>query len=574
MSDTAAISSTARASTAWIPAFAQASASQGEARAGAGTATHASTAASAFASIPATPEVLLDAMQQGAQRLAAQWSAAEGVAPATAFPADPAGSTRPVLAEPPGYRDRVSAREAGDPGARLLQAMLELKALVNESSLDTIRSRLAALTARHQALRAQSDLAGEAFNTALTAAEEASRQALQAHAQMQAQAQAGGLAGAGRPELAAFEAAVDRALAAERALQAAEQAMKETVAFRLPTLEVSRLQTNASRLTEIMLTLQDLLSKANTEGFRARSEFLGEMARVRREAAMKEAVEVERQLRKQEQLSRVFGWLGRAFGWLLTALSFAAALFTGGASLIVAGVMLGLMVTDQIVSATTGVSPVGEAFQSVLSPIVEKLAEALESMMIGLGVDKETAKMIGMVLAAIVAIVVVIAVTVVGVKVAGRLLGPLLSKLAGGFASAAGRAVPSAVVRAAQQGGAALGKIGAQIRTRVAGDPVNAQMQGARLAQLANAGQFGVGAMTAGGQVAVAQLQLKASKAAAEFVILDHSLQVIQEMIDELLVTYAEGLRTLRGLMSMSASTFEEEAQVGRFILSGIHRPM
>jgi invasin B len=560
VNDTVGVGAAAHASSVWTPAFAR----QGSAP---GIEQQAET-------VTRMPTTLLGAMQQGAERVAIEWEAtlarlAQGTDPLQ-DPARLSSSTSPTLAEPPGYRESASAREAGNPGARLLQSMLELEALVNASSLDTIRSRLAALTARHEALKAQCELAGKEFSAALTTAEEASRQALQA--------QAAAIASGGKPDVAAFDAAVDRALETERALQSALDEMNEAVAFQVPELDVSKLQTNASRLTELLASLQELLSKSNTDAFRARSEFLSEMAQVRREAALREAVEVERQLRKQERLNRLFGWLGRAFGWVLTALSFAAALFTGGASLVVAGVMLGLMVTDQIVSATTGVSPMAEAFQAVLSPLVQALAEVFEKMMLGLGVDAATAKLVATVLASIAAIVVVIAVTVVGVKIAGRLIGPLVSKLASGLtsglASGTARIVPTAITRAAQQGSAALGKLGTQIRARVPGGSAHAHVHGVRIVQAANAGQFGVAAMTAGGQIAVASLQLKASKAAANFVVLDHSARVLQQMIDELLGTYAEGLQTLRAMMTMSAEALENEAQTGRFIMRGMHRAM
>jgi invasin B len=452
----------------------------------------------------------------------------------------------------------------GDPGARLLQSMLELDALVNASTLDTIRSRLAALTARHAVLRTQCEQAGETFGGALAAAEEAGRQALQA--------QTAALASQGEPELAAFDAAVGRALAAERTLLAAQDGMRQVAAFQMPALDVSKLQTNASRLTGIIVVLQELLSQANTDAFRARSEFLSEMAQVRREAALKEAVEVERQLRQQEKLNHLFGWLGRAFGWVLAALSLAAAIFTGGASLIVAGVMLGLLVTDQIVSATTGVSPVGETFKAVLSPLIEALASAFEEMMLSLGVDAQTAKLIGQVLASIVAVVVIIVATAVGVGVAARLVGPLVSKLAGGFIAGTTRLLPAAFVRAAQQGGAAFGRLGTALRVRMPGDAANAHVQGVRIAQAANAGYLGVAAMTAGGQIAVAALQMKTSESAANFVQLDHSARVLQQMIDELLGVYSEGLQTLRAMMAMAAEALEDEVHTGRFIMQSIHR--
>jgi hypothetical protein len=515
----------------------------------------------------AAPAALLDAMQQRAQRVASEWSAASArTADTTARPEGSASALGPALAEPPGYREQVALREAGDPGARLLQSMLELDALVNASTLDTIRSRLTALTGRHEVLRAQCEQAGETFRGALAAAEEAGRQALQA--------QAAAVERQGEPELAAFDAAVARALETERALLAAQESMRQVTAFQLPALDVSKLQTNASRLTEILVVLQELLSQANTDAFRARSEFLGEMARVRREAALKEAVEVEQQLRKQEKLNHLFGWLGRAFGWVLAALSLAAAIFTGGTSLIIAGAMLGLMVTDQIVSATTGVSPVGEAFQAVLSPLVEALAGVFEDLMLSLGVDEQTAKLIGQVLAAIVAVVLVIAATVVGVRVAARLLGPLVSKLAGALMAGTTRLLPAPFVQAVQQSGAAFGRWGTALRARMPGDVANAHVQGARIAQAANAGYLGVGAMTAGGQIAVAALQMRTSESAANFVQLEHSTQVLQEMIDDLLSVYSEGLQTLRSMMATSVAALEDEVQTGRFIMQKIHRPV
>jgi invasin B len=514
--------------------------------------------------VPAAPAVaqtsasLLVAMQQSAERLALERDAA-----AHRTTRDTAVSQKPELGEPPAYHASTSVRGQANPGARLLQSMLELQALVNSSSIETIRSRLSALTARHEALKAQCERAGEQFGAALSTAEETARLA--------AQAQAVALASGNGPDLVAFDAAVARALEAERALLGAQASMSEVSVFQVPVLDVSKLQTNASRLTELMVVLQELLSKANTEAFRAQSEFLRETANARREAALREAVEVERQLRKQERLNRIFGWLGRVFGWVLAAISVVAAVFTGGASLIVAGVMLGLMATDQVVSATTGVSPLGEAVQAVISPLVEALAGAFEQMLLAFGVDTSTAKMIAQILASIVAVVTVIAATVVGVKVAGRLLGPLVSKLAGGFASGAPRAMPAALTRAAQQSSAALGRLGTHIRTRAFGDPANASVQGMRIAQAANIGYFGVGALTAGGQAAVGALQMKSSEASADFVLLDHSARVLQQMLDELLAVYAEGLRTLRGMMILSAEAFENEAETGRFIMRGIH---
>src|ERR1700761_7963330 len=79
----------------------------------------------------AAPAALLDAMQQRAQRVASEWRVASArMADTTARPEGPASALGPALAEPPGYREQFALREGGDPGARLLQSMLEADALV------------------------------------------------------------------------------------------------------------------------------------------------------------------------------------------------------------------------------------------------------------------------------------------------------------------------------------------------------------------------------------------------------------------------------------------------------------
>ena len=65
---------------------------------------------------------------------------------------------------------------------------------------------------------------------------------------------------------------------------------------------------------------------------------------------------------------------------------------------------------------------------------------------------------------------------------------------------------------------------------------------------------------------------MRASESAANFVRLEHSTQVLQEMIDELLSVYSEGLQTLRSMMATSAAALEDEVQTGRFIMQKVHR--
>ncbi|MEJ0004489.1 MAG: type III secretion system translocon subunit SctE [Pararobbsia sp.] len=494
-----------------------------------------------------------------------------------------------MLREPPGYAARDERVEAGaeqagatktanghEPAnARVLRSLLQLQALIGETSIEDIERRLEAYRAQQQALRTQSLAASENFRAAALEAEQATVHAAETQAAVAALEP--GVTQAGeQATLEQAAIAVAAAAAAERALNEAESAMTAVYAFSTPEVDftASNRQTNASRLTEITAQLQALIGKSSTDALQAQSEFLAEMARVRREAALREAAEVERQLQKQARLNKIFGWLGRALGWLLTAVSFAAAIFTGGASLAIAGVMLGLAVTDQVVQATTGVSPLGETFKAVLKPIVEGIASVLAQALEAFGVDAETAKIVARILATILAVVVVIAATVLGAKVASRLLGPLISKLAERIGASLARSMPEALRHAARQASATLGSLGQRIGTRVFGDTANVQAKGVRLAQAANVAHVGVGAMSAGGQAAVGASQLSASDSAADFVRLDHSARVLRQMLDHLLEVYTENLEALRTLITTATETMSGEVETGRFIMQGMHRAL
>lgn len=94
-------------------------------------------------------------------------------------------------------------------------------------------------------------------------------------------------------------------------------------------------------------------------------------------------------MRKAEELNRTMGCIGKILGAVLTVISVVAAAFTGGASLALAAIGVALMVADEVVKATTGVSFMEEALKplmdKVLKPLMDLLGKAITKALESMG---------------------------------------------------------------------------------------------------------------------------------------------------------------------------------------------
>lgn len=228
----------------------------------------------------------------------------------------------------------------------------------------------------------------------------------------------------------------------------------------------------AAQVSELMNRFQALLEELNQVQFSQNSALLTQLSAARRDESMRQADELSARLERAQTASTVFGWLGRLVAWVLTALTVISAIFTGGASLVVAGVIAGVTIADQIVQATTGQSPIASALDAVLRPIGEAIASAIADGLKSMGVAPDTARMVGDVLGMIIAVAVVLVATVVGVRAASKCLGPVLSKVMEKLASSAAQVMPKAVSSVGTAMAGRAGAIGDVVRSslsRIAG---------------------------------------------------------------------------------------------------------
>ncbi len=168
-----------------------------------------------------------------------------------------------------------------------------------------------------------------------------------------------------------------------------------------------------------MALISQLIAKSSNADLQATAELKQKLAEASAKDAEKKAKEYEEEVRKAEEMQKTMGCLGKVLGWLITAVSFVAAAFTGGASLALAAVGLALAIGDEINQAVTGNSFIADAMQPIMDAVVKPLMELFGKIFAGIlesmGVDKETAEMVGKIMGAIAAAAVLVA----GVIVAG-----------------------------------------------------------------------------------------------------------------------------------------------------------
>lgn len=480
------------------------------------------------------------------------------------------------------WRAMMDAQKAmGEQLSQELQGALEEAERATEayqSALGNLNNAKAALDAAKQKLaQAQAKLDGMSPNDpgyaqALSARDKAQAEVNQAQQKVdQAEAEA----------MEAHTLATNKAKAADALLtQTQGLGVKNEAAQKGEQDALS----NTAKLTMMMAMFMELVNKNSEESLKSDLALFQAMQEARQKEMDKKSAEYQEEVRKAEEMNRIMGCIGKILGALLTIVSVVAAAFTGGASLALAAVGVALMVADEIVKATTGVSFIQEALkplmEHVLKPLMELIGKAITKALEAMGVDKKTAELVGSIVGAVLAAVAMVAVMVV-VAVVGKgaaaKLGGALSKLLG---DAIKKIVPNVLKEVAKNGskllsqGAqrltnALGNAGSKIGLRT--DALSKEMVSNTLNKVVAGGQFAQTATQAGGQVAEGVFLKNATEIMADFTLARSAMDQIQQWMKDAVEAFSESQKLTQELHKNMAMAGQQNIEAGRFVLRQSH---
>lgn len=252
--------------------------------------------------------------------------------------------------------------------------------------------------------------------------------------------------------------------------------------------------------------------------------FLELQARIQ-DHMMAESEKYLEEVRKAEALQKTMGCIGQIAGALFAAVTLVIGVLTSNPVFIAMGVLgAAVMFADKSIKDATGVSFMAEAMKpltTVMQEAIKLFTEIYTKLLIGLGVDPETAKDIAQIAGIIQGIASTLAavalVAIVGVQVIGPIIGAVASKLASVVAQAAPAAM-QALKQVATTVGNTLTQMLTQLRSLITNgaDPVTLARYAANIEIAQAVTEFGSVAVQGGLQVASGNHQAKAAEHLAE----------------------------------------------------------
>ena len=231
------------------------------------------------------------------------------------------------------------------------------------------------------------------------------------------------------------------------------------------------------------------------------------------------------EVRKAEALQKTMGCIGKIVGAVLTVATIAAGVLTANPVLIAVGVIgAAIMISDAAVEQATGKSFMAEAMKpltTVMQEAIKLFTELYTKLLIGVGVDEDTAKKIaqiaGMIQGIASTLAAVALVAVVGVQVVGPMVGAVASKLASVVAQAAPAAM-QAMRQLATSLGNSLTQMLTQLRSFITSgaDPVTLARYAANLEIAQAVTEFANVAVQGGLQIRSGMHQAQAAEHLAE----------------------------------------------------------
>ncbi|ECG8258051.1 SPI-1 type III secretion system needle tip complex protein SipB [Salmonella bongori] len=337
---------------------------------------------------------------------------------------------------------------------------------------------------------------------------------------------------------------------------------------------------NVARLTMLMAMFIEIVGKNTEESLQNDLALFSALQEGRQAEMEKKSAEFQEETRKAEETNRIMGCIGKVLGALLTIVSVVGAIFTGGASLALAAVGLAVMVADEIVKATTGVSFIQQALnpimEHVLKPLMELIGKAITKALEGLGVDKKTAEMAGSIVGAIVAaiamVAVIVVVAVVG-KGAAAKLGSALSKMMGETIK---KLVPNVLKQMAQNSSkfltqgmqritTSLGNVGSKMGLQT--NTLSKELIGNTLNKVTLGMEVTNTAAQSAGGVAEGVFIKNASEALSDFMLARFAMDQIQQWLKQSVEIFGENQKVTAELQKVMSSAVQQNADASRFIL-------
>lgn len=337
-------------------------------------------------------------------------------------------------------------------------------------------------------------------------------------------------------------------------------------------------------LTYLLAVINKLIGKSASEKLEASAELNKKLSAASIKEAKEKAADFAAKQAKAEEMQKTMGCIGKIIGWIITVVSVAAAAFTGGASLALAGIGLALAIGDEIGQAITGKSFMQEAMGAILDPIMKAVIQPLmqfyanlfSKVLEGLGLDKGLADTIGQIMGAIQAAVMMIA----AVMVAGSLVKSLATKIGSTMIVKAGMAFTKRMLqnmgkKAAETLGKKLGLNTLTSFAKKAGSslakfsPINegnaaTVQKGVAIADAMNR------TAQAGGNIAVAALQLSAAQDKADLLQAMATQDLLKKMMDEAVNVFTHNLATMSEIMNQISQVGLQDQQTKRFITQQI----
>lgn len=356
----------------------------------------------------------------------------------------------------------------------------------------------------------------------------------------------------------------------ENTKQQAQTLLGAVPAQQISVIKYKRKQQNedAKSLCYLLAIVAELINKSASEDLQAGSALKQKLAEAAARDAENKAREYKIEQRKAEEMQKTMGCVGKILGWAIAIVGFAAAIFTGGTSLALAAVGLALTAGDAVYQAITDESFIQQAMQpimeNIVKPLMELLAKYYSFILETLGVDKETAAMIGEIMGAIAAVILLI----VAAMVAGSFIGKLADKLsstaiAQSTKEAAKRMLQkimdNAVSRFITSWGSYFARTFAVQNIRSA-RLVNIVQQSQNVAMTANV------AIQTGMDILVAGNKVEAEKSRAKM-LEDLALQsVLNALMDRMLDSFTQRIEAANAIIESMAVVAENQMQAGKYI--------
>lgn len=321
------------------------------------------------------------------------------------------------------------------------------------------------------------------------------------------------------------------------------QAEKDGVG--LPISLVKKEVSNITRMLMLMTAVAEMMMESGEVRTESDRALLKIQEDIRLQKIASEAEKMAKDIAKAEALNKTMGCVGKILGAVVTAVAVIGAVFTGGASLALAGIGIALMVADKVYAAATGTSFMDEAMKplmKVLQPVLQFLMDKVSSILEGLGVDQQTAKMASMIVVSVAIAVAVVALAVTG---AGGAIASGVSSVVSKIGSVMSRVmektiaklIPAilkkAMAQASKQLSAATtrGFNAVTERLGLSTDAASKQIYASRMVQVSTGVNLTKTVVTGGLDVATEVANLNAAKALAKIKFAGKEMDVIRDML-------------------------------------------